>query len=118
MFKKKEKREEFSTFARTMDKLINSKDAAEKRVYEYEGKMHQYHQQLWEMQQENARLIRENECIRILLDKESDTQMIKYQGKIYKITNTTHYSDIGEPDTLQICATYCGEVNEDGKSEV
>lgn len=118
MFKKKEKREEFSIFARTMDKLINSKDAAEKRVYEYEGKMHQYHQQLWEMQQKNAKLIRENENIRMLLDKEQDTQLIKYQGKIYKITSTAHFSDIGEADTLDINATYCGEVNKDGKGEV
>lgn len=114
MFKKKKQREEFNALTMTINKLINSKDAAEKRVYEYEGKMHQYHQQLWEMQQENARLIRENESIRMLLDKEQDTQIIKYQGKIYKVINTAHFSDINEADTLDINATYCGEVNKDG----
>ena len=118
MAKKKKQQEEFNAFVKTIDELINSKEAAENRVYEYEGKMHQYHQQLWEMQQENARLIRENESIRILLDKEQDTQLIKYQGKIYKITSTAHFSDINEPDTLDINATYCGEVNEDGESKM
>ena len=118
MFKKKKQREEFSAFVKTIDELINSKEAAENRVYEYEGKMHQYHQQLWEMQHENSRLIRENESIRMLVDKEQDTQIIKYQGRIYKITSTAHFSDIGEADTLDINATYCGEVNKDGKGEM
>lgn len=118
MAKKKKQQEEFNAFVKTIDELINSKEAAEKRIYEYEGKMHQYHQQLWEMQQENVRLIRENESIRMLLDKEQDTQLIKYQGKIYKITSTAHFSDISEADTLDINATYCGEVNKDGKSKM
>lgn len=118
MFKKKNQREEFSTFARTMDKLINSKDAAEKRVYEYEGKMHQYHQQLWEMQQENMKLTRENECIRMLFDKEADTQVIKYNGKLYRILSTNHCNEIGVDERLDISLVPVGEVNLDGKSEV
>lgn len=118
MFKKKNQREDLSTFARTIDKLINSKDAAEKRVYEYEGKMHQYHQQLWEIQQENIKLTRENEYLRTILDTEADTQIIKYQGKIYKFTTTVHFHNAGEEDTLDIDAVCCGEVNKDGKSEM
>lgn len=118
MFKKKKQREEFSTFARTMDKLINSKDATEKRVYEYEGRMYQYHNQLIEEHQKNETLTRENEHLKMLFDKESDTQVIKYQGKIYRIENITHYSGVGEPDTLNICATFYGEVNTDGESKM
>jgi ribosomal protein S17E len=67
---------------------------------------------------DKIKLWEENKVLKDALNKEQDTQIIKYQGKIYKITSTAHFSDINEPDTLDINATYCGEVNEDGKGEM
>jgi hypothetical protein len=77
-----------------------------------------YYEKSIDLHYKNKELIRENEVLKDALNKEQDTQLIKYQGKIYRITSTTHYSDIGEADTLQICATDRGEVNMDGKSEM
>lgn len=77
-----------------------------------------YYEKSIDLYYQNKALIQEIEILKDLLNKEQDTQVIKYQGKIYRITSTAHFSDVGEADTLDINATYYGEVNEDGKSEV
>lgn len=73
-----------------------------------------YYEKSVDLSYKNKQLVREVEILKDALNKEQDTQVIKYQGKIYRITSNTHYSEIGEPDTLQICATYYGEVDMDG----
>ena len=118
MFGKKKQQEDFSTLALTMNKLINSKDAAEKRIYEYEGKMHQYHNQLIEEYERNETLTRENEHLKMLFNKEQDTQVIKYNGKLWQIASGTHSFNPGEADTLTVDAVLVSEVNEDGESEM
>ena len=73
-----------------------------------------YYEQSVDLSYKNKQLVREVEILKDALNKEQDTQVIKYQGKIYRIANTTHYSGVGELDTLTICATYYGEVDMDG----
>jgi hypothetical protein len=67
---------------------------------------------------ERVKLVEENKIFKDLFDKEQDTQVIKYQGKIYKIISTAHFSDLGEEDTIDINAVCVEEVNKDGKSEM
>lgn len=54
---------------------------------------------------ENNKLQNENGYLRALFDKEGDTQVVKYNGKLYRIVSTSHFHDVGEADTLDINAT-------------
>jgi hypothetical protein len=96
---------------RIVDRLIAENKDLKDKVYEY---MTSYMNVL----DNKIKLFEENQILKELLNKEQDTQVIKYQGKLYRITSNVHYSELGEADYLQICATSYGEVNEDGKSEV
>ena len=83
---------------------------ANEKVFEYYGKMHEYHEQLRIEQDENTHLVRENEQLRMLFEKEGDTQVIKYNGKLYRIVSTSHFHDEVEADTLDINAVVVSEV--------
>ena len=113
MFKRKIVRmteAEFSTMVSTMKCDAEARKDADKRVVEYCGKMHEYHEQLRIEQSENNHLVRENEQLRMLFDKEADTQVIKYNGKLYRITSMVHCQSAGEVDTLDINAICVSEV--------
>lgn len=86
----------------------NLKQANEK-IFEYHGKMHEYHEQLRIEQAENNHLVRENEQLRMLFDKEADTQIIKRNGKLYRIASVNHYKD-GAEETLDISLVPVREV--------
>ena len=77
--------------------------------------MVEYYKKSVDLHYQNKELIRENAFLKDALNKEQDTQFIKYYGKIYKIITTAHFSDIGEADILDINAIYCDEVNENGE---
>lgn len=85
---------------------------------ELRDKVDKYMKLYMDTDHERVKLVEENKILKDLFDKEQDTQVIKYQGKIYKITSTSHFSDVGEADTLDINAVCVGEVNKDGKSEM
>ena len=53
---------------------------------------------------ENKKLQNENGYLKALFDKEGDTEVIKYNGKLYRIVSTSHFHDEGEVDTLDINA--------------
>ena len=55
-------------------------------------------------------LQRENGYLKALFDKEGDTQVIKYNGKLYRIVSTSHFHDECEADTLDINAVCVSEV--------
>lgn len=55
-------------------------------------------------------LAQENGYLKALFEKESDTQVIKYNGKLYRIVSTSHFHDVGEADTLDIHAVIVSEV--------
>ena len=59
---------------------------------------------------ENKKLQNENGYLRALFDKEGDTHVIKYGGKLYRIVSTSHFHDEGEADTIDINAVLVGEV--------
>ena len=92
---------------RIIDKLIEENK-------ELKNIVHEYMKLYMDTNHEKAELLKRNEALEVLFDKKQDTQAIKYQGNIYRIVNTTHYSGVGERDILQIEATDYGEVNEDG----
>ena len=59
---------------------------------------------------ENNKLQNENGYLKALFDKEGDTQVIKYNGKLYRIVSTSHFHDAEEADTLDINAVCVNEV--------
>ena len=55
-------------------------------------------------------VLNQNTELKTLLSKEEDTQVIKYNGKLYRIASTTYYKDeAGE--SLDITAAPIGEVD-------
>ena len=60
---------------------------------------------------ENKKLQNENGHLKALFDKEEDTKIIKYNGKLYRIVSTSHFHDVGEADTIDINAVCIDEVN-------
>ena len=57
----------------------------------------------------NKLLQNENGYLKALFDKESDTDVIKYNGKLYRIASVTYYNDHAE-ETLDFTATPVSEV--------
>ena len=57
-----------------------------------------------------CKLTKEIADLKTLLSKEEDTQVIKYNGKLYVITSSTHYKDESE-ETLDFTAVLVDEVN-------
>lgn len=53
----------------------------------------------------------ENGYLKALFDKESDTEVIKYNGKLYRIVSTSHFRDAGAADTIDINAVIVSEVD-------
>ena len=54
-------------------------------------------------------LQRENGYLKALFDKEGDTQVIKYNGKLYRMVSINHYESDGE-ETLDISLVPVSEV--------
>ena len=59
---------------------------------------------------EHKKLQNENGYLKALFDKEDDTQVIKYNGKLYRIVSATYFYNAGEADTLDINAVCVSEV--------
>ena len=57
-----------------------------------------------------AKLKNENGYIKALLDKEADTEIIKYNGKLYRIARKHHFMSDDNVDELDIEAVCVGEV--------
>ena len=58
---------------------------------------------------ENKKLQNENGYLKALFDKEGDTEVIKYNGKLYMIASISHYKDEVE-ETLDFTAIPVNEV--------
>ena len=52
-----------------------------------------------------------NGYLSALYDKETDTQVIKYNGKLYKIVSATHNIEAGAEETLDISLIPVSEAN-------
>ena len=101
---------EFDTIVRTLDRESEARKNADERAMEYYDKLYEYHSQLRDEQMKNNLLVRENERLKMLFDKETDTQVIKYNGKLYRITSTTNYVEAGVEETLDFTAVPVREV--------
>lgn len=81
----------------------------QKEIYEKEKT--EYKTKYLNEQSENKKLQNENGYLKALFDKEADTQVIKYNGKIYEIVSTIHSIDVGIEETLDIKLIPVREVN-------
>lgn len=70
-----------------------------------------YQDRYFQTYEENKTLQREIGYLNALFDKEGDTQIIKYNGKLYRITSTTNYVEAGVEETLDFTAIPAREVN-------
>ena len=55
------------------------------------------------------KLQHENGYLKALFDKESDTQVVKYNGKLFRIVSKIHSMDINQVETLDINAELISE---------
>lgn len=69
-----------------------------------------YQDRYFQTYEENKTLQREIGYLNALFDKEGDTQIIKYNGKLYRITSTTNYVEAGVEETLDFTAVPVREV--------
>ena len=91
----------------TYEDLLKLKDY---RAEYFEKYYEQYRDRLCAEADENKKLQNENGYLKALFDKESDTQVIKYNGKLYRIVSTSHFHDVDEADTIDINAVCVSEV--------
>ena len=68
----------------------------------YEKDIAEYKEKYFDEHRENKKLQNENGYLRALFDKEADTQVIKYNGRLYKIVSSTHNIEAGAEETLDI----------------
>ena len=89
------------------DKLCELKD----RKYDYYIEQYeQYQARYYKEVDENKKLQNENGYLKALFDKEGDTQVIKYNGKLYKIVSATNYIEGGVEETLDVSLVPVSEV--------
>ena len=87
--------------------IIERKDSDNRYAW---GKADEYIKLYRDETNKTCKLTEENGYLKALFDKESDTQVIKYNGKLYRIVSTGHFHDAGEADTLDINAVCVYEV--------
>lgn len=92
----------------TYERLLTLRDSNSSYYMQYYEK---YQDKFIEQVDENKKLQNENGYLKALFDKEGDTQVIKYNGKLYKITSTTNYVEAGVEETLDFTAAPVREVN-------
>ena len=69
-----------------------------------------YQERYYKKVEENKVLQHENGYLKALFDKEGDTEVIKYNGKLYRIVSMSHFHDDGEADTIDVNAVIVSEV--------
>ena len=91
----------------TYEKLMTLRDSNSNYYMEHYDK---YQEKYWKEIDENKKLQKENGYLKALFDKEGDTEVIKYNGKLYRIVSTSHFHDECEADTIDINAVCMNEV--------
>ena len=94
--------------------IIAERDKARKELEEHllkkmDEDIHRQ-DQYYEIFSENIELKKQNACLKTLIDKEADTQVIKYGGKLYRIVSTQHCKVAGAEETLDISLVPVSEV--------
>lgn len=97
------------TVKMSKDTLDNMRDNIEYYKTEY----HIMRERFINVCKENAELKLQNKYLYGLFDKEGDTEVVKYNGKLYRIVSTQHCKGDGD-ETLDISLVPVSEVNLDG----
>ena len=82
-----------------------------KQVVLSEELFDKYQDRYFQTYEENKTLQKEIGYLKALFDKEGDTQVIKYNGKLYRIVSASHFHNEGEADTLDINAICMDKVS-------
>ena len=90
----------------TYERLLTLRDSNTSHYMEYYEK---FQDKFIEAVDENKKLQNENGYLKALFEKEEDTQVIKYNGRLYIIVNTQHCKGDGE-ETLDISLVPVSEV--------
>lgn len=90
----------------TYERLLTLRDSSSSYYMEYYEK---YQDKFIKQVDENKKLQNENGYLKALFDKEADTQVIKYNGKLYRAISTAHCKD-DTGETLDVSYVYIGEV--------
>ena len=91
----------------TYERLLTLRDSNSSYYMEYYEK---YQDKFIKQVDENKKLQNENGYLKALFDKEGDTQVIKYNGKLYKMVSATNYIEPGAKETLDINLVLIREV--------
>lgn len=91
----------------TYERLLTLRDSNISYYMEYYEK---YQDRFIKAVDENKKLQNENGYLKALFDKEGDTQVIKYNGKLYRIVSTQHCNVAGAEETLDISLVPVSEV--------
>jgi hypothetical protein len=91
----------------TYERLLTLRDSNSSYYMQYYEK---YQDKFIEQVDENKKLQNENGYLKALFDKEGDTQVIKYNGKLYKMISATNYIEPGAEETLDISLVLVREV--------
>lgn len=91
----------------TYERLLTLRDSNSSYYMQYYEK---YQDKFIEQVDENKKLQNENGYLKALFDKEADTQVIKYNGKLYRIISATNCIEPGIQETLDISLVLVSEV--------
>lgn len=91
----------------TYERLLTLRDSNSNYYMEYYEK---YQDKFINQVDENKKLQNENGYLKALFDKEGDTQVIKYNGKLYRMVSATNYIEPGVEETLDISLVLVREV--------
>lgn len=91
----------------TYERLLTLRDSNSSYYMEYYEK---YQDKFIKQVDENKKLQKENGYLNALFDKEGDTQVIKYNGKLYRMVSATNYIEPGVEETLDISLVLVREV--------
>ena len=91
----------------TYERLLTLRDSNTSHYMEYYEK---FQDKFIEAVDENKKLQNENGYLKALFDKEADTQVIKYGGKLYMIAHTTYCKDVDGEETIDFTAVPVSEV--------
>ena len=91
----------------TYERLLTLRDSNSSYYMEYYEK---YQDKFVKQVDENKKFQNQNGYLKALFDKEGDTQVIKYNGRLYRIMSINHYQD-GTEETLDFTAVPVSEVS-------
>ena len=93
---------------RDMREQMNNK----KIIEDLTGQLSELNMRYFNLCEDIRSLERENAILKKMFEDAADTQVIKYNGKLFRITNTSHFAFEDSEDTLNvdaICVTMEGE---------